>query len=261
LRCIVNTSTGETCTLSEIRAEQLLQMESLRDSIHAVHNKATEAASSRRASKREKSTHARAATAANFDIGDFVLVARRETNSGEKLTLRWRGPKRIVATLSDHVYEVQDLGSGIITPVHCTRLRYYHDPSLDITADLRDQIAHNNQGYDVQALKDLRYDSSIRSLSRGWALNRPIKRGNPLRPFTKMFRNYFVYFCPSTRTAHWPRVPTKLSHSPTSFSGLTTSFPKRGMWLLHCRRQGYDVLLSYCSNLVSHFYSSTHCDH
>jgi hypothetical protein len=135
-------------------------MEALRDSIHAVHKKATEAASSPRASKREQSTHARAATAANFDIGDFVLVARRETNSGEKLTLRWRGPNRIVDTLSDHVYEVQDLGSRIFTPVHCTRLRYYLDPSLDITADLRDQIAHNNQGYDVQVLKYMRYDSS-----------------------------------------------------------------------------------------------------
>jgi hypothetical protein len=85
-------------------------------------------------------------------------VAHRDHHAGDILTLRWRGPQRIVGTLSDLVYEVQDLINDGITSVHTSRLRFYHDPSLDISADLLAQISHNNQGYTVQSLDDLRYD-------------------------------------------------------------------------------------------------------
>jgi hypothetical protein len=87
-----------------------------------------------------------------------VLVAKRDFHLGEKLALRWRGPRRILSTLSDHVFEVEDLNTGTVTAKHDSRLRFYADASLDVTADLLSHIAHNNQGYDVRALMDLRYD-------------------------------------------------------------------------------------------------------
>lgn len=37
---------------------------------------------------------------ANFSVGDFVLVARSEFSKGEQQALRWRGPRRVVKTLS-----------------------------------------------------------------------------------------------------------------------------------------------------------------
>jgi hypothetical protein len=91
-----------------------------------------------------------------FELGDFVLVARRERPAGEKRTLRWCSPMRIVSTLSEHVYEVRSLDTESVQAIHATRLRFYHDPSLNITADLIAQIAHNNQGYAVRALRSLR---------------------------------------------------------------------------------------------------------
>jgi Chromo (CHRromatin Organisation MOdifier) domain len=79
--------------------------------------------------------------------------------------LRWRGPKRIVGTLSPHVFDVQDLATGQVRPAHASRLHFFRDSSLDITADLLEQIAHNNSGYEVRALRDLRYDAEAKTFS------------------------------------------------------------------------------------------------
>jgi hypothetical protein len=64
--------------------------------------------------------------------------------------------------MSDHVYEVEDIESGYIVQVHSTRLRFYHDASLDVTAGLLGQIALNELGYDVQSIKDIRYSSETK---------------------------------------------------------------------------------------------------
>jgi hypothetical protein len=46
-----------------------------------------------------------------------------------------------------------------VTPIHSTRIRFYHYPSLEVSADLLAHVAHKTQGYEVQDLLDLRYDS------------------------------------------------------------------------------------------------------
>lgn len=49
---------------------------------------------------------------AKFTEGDFVLVALEEFFKGEKLALRWRGPRRVVKGVSDYVYTVEYLRNG-----------------------------------------------------------------------------------------------------------------------------------------------------
>lgn len=63
--------------------------------------------------------------------GDFVLVAHEEFHAGEKLCLRWCGRRRITKALNDYVYCVKDLRDGINDYVHVSRLKFYHDSSLD----------------------------------------------------------------------------------------------------------------------------------
>jgi Integrase core domain/Chromo (CHRromatin Organisation MOdifier) domain len=154
---LLHTDTGTPMKIAFIRLRQLLHIEELCTAVAAVHKQAADIAGSGRSKSRVSSRKALAAYP-SLEVGDFVLVARRDHHAGDKLTLRWRGPQRIVGTLSDHVYEVQDLVNDGITSVHISRLRFYHDPSLDISADLLAQISHNNQGYTVQSLVDLRYD-------------------------------------------------------------------------------------------------------
>jgi hypothetical protein len=84
-----------------------------------VHKQVYDAAQSRREKQRKRHLEKRSVHAINFGLGDFVLVAKRDFRVGEKLTLRWRGPKRIVGVLFDFLFEVEDLRNG--QSVMCTR--------------------------------------------------------------------------------------------------------------------------------------------
>jgi hypothetical protein len=61
------------------------------------------------------------------------------------------------------VYEVEDLSSGRVTSIHASRLQFYSDASLNVSTDLLAHIAHNNQGFDVRDLLDVRYDAESKS--------------------------------------------------------------------------------------------------
>jgi hypothetical protein len=158
LRSLVFTVADATLSLDMIRAQQLVHIEALRSTIDNLHHQARESAQANRASARASHANSRA-TAANFEIGDFVLVAKREFQGGEKLCLKWQGPFRIVGTRSDFVFDVEDLNKKLITSIHSTRLRFYHDSSLDVTTDILAHVAHQNLGYEVRALRDLSYNS------------------------------------------------------------------------------------------------------
>jgi hypothetical protein len=129
----------------------------LRTSLDEVHKRVVDTTQRNRATARQSHANKREVKPANFDIGDFVLVAKRDFHLGDKLTLRWRGPHRVVGALPDHVFEVEDLLSGSTNTVHSSRLRYYQNTPLDVTAELLEQVAHNDQGYAVQSIDDIRY--------------------------------------------------------------------------------------------------------
>jgi hypothetical protein len=143
--------------------QQLIAIDELRSSVENIHRAAETAATNRCSAVAERRKNLLGVAASNFDIGDYVLVAKREFHAGEKLTLRWRGPVCIVGTLSDHLYEVEDLRFGRVTSVHSSRLQFYSDASLDVSTDLLAHIAHNNQGFDVRDLLDVRYDAESKS--------------------------------------------------------------------------------------------------
>lgn len=49
---------------------------------------------------------------ANFNDGEFVLVAREDFNERQNLCLHWFGFRRFTKDLSDFVFVVKDLRSG-----------------------------------------------------------------------------------------------------------------------------------------------------
>lgn len=78
---------------------------------------------------------------ANFREGDYVLVAREQFHEGEKLCLRWRGPRRVTSCMNDYSFQVEDLRNGELQVVHGTRLKFYADDSLDADAILSHVLA------------------------------------------------------------------------------------------------------------------------
>jgi hypothetical protein len=115
-----------------------------------------------RASARQQKNQS-PAVAANFEVGEFVLVAKRELRGGEKLGVKWNGPQRIVGTRSDHVYEVEDITTSVVTHVHSTRLCFYHKSSLEITAEIQAHLAHQKSSDEVSAFRDHWYDAESKS--------------------------------------------------------------------------------------------------
>lgn len=69
------------------------------------------------------------------------MVAREEFHTGEKLALRWRGPRRVVNALLNYVFQVEDLRNGLTEEIHGSRLKYYQDRSLDNEAIISHVIA------------------------------------------------------------------------------------------------------------------------
>ena len=72
----------------------------------------------------------------NFDMDGYVPLARSDFFSGEKLALRWRGPRRMVKAVSNYTYTVEDLRNGMRDNVHISRLKFYRDPDRNREAIL-----------------------------------------------------------------------------------------------------------------------------
>jgi transposase InsO family protein len=107
--------------------------------------------------------------ATNFDVGDYVLVARPlQAGNREKLQAVWKGPMRVINTLSPHVFEVEDLVSNSIHKVHSQRLRFYSDASLEVTHELVTQIKHDGGLFEVERLKEHRFSQKRWELLVQW---------------------------------------------------------------------------------------------
>jgi hypothetical protein len=93
---------------------------------------------------------------ANISVGAFVLVAKISSKSGGKLRARWLGPRRVTAVESDWLFEVEDLKSGERAITHSARLKFHHDQSLNVTKDLIEHVAHDQSGFEIDTMNELR---------------------------------------------------------------------------------------------------------
>lgn len=115
---------GTTLDLTRARAEQLVKLGLLQDSMDAMHKDTARRVSERRQRAIDAHNKATNLQQPNFTVGDFVLVRRRE-KTAHKLQFKWCGPRRIVATASPLVYVVEKLGSKSTERVHAARLFKY----------------------------------------------------------------------------------------------------------------------------------------
>lgn len=143
--------TSTTISISDLQSERAFNVEALRSKIAQLHPVVQDALKSNRERIRDSRSRG---SLPNFTEGDFVLVARDDFTAGEKLSLRWRGPRRVIRSINDHVYQVEDLRNGQVEDVHCTRLKFYHDPSLDTEA-IMSHVISSETGMPVQRLMRL----------------------------------------------------------------------------------------------------------
>jgi hypothetical protein len=142
--------------MTESRASQILCADALIASLDAMHKTTSATAARYRALRRKSHDKRPNMNGPNISVGDFVLVAKVSSKSGEKLRARWLGPRRVTTVESDWLFEVEDLISGERAITHSARLKFYHDQSLNDTEDLIEHVAHNQSGFEIDTMNELR---------------------------------------------------------------------------------------------------------
>jgi Chromo (CHRromatin Organisation MOdifier) domain len=76
-----------------------------------------------------------------------------------KLQVKWKGPRRVASVESDYVFIVENLLTKELKTEHATRLRFYEDKELNVTAELAQAAEHNDHKlYVVSKILDARYN-------------------------------------------------------------------------------------------------------
>ena len=85
-----------------------------------------------------KRVAARAGSMSNFEVGDYLLMARvRELGSAPKLVTAWTGPWHVISGGYPRLYNVQEIVTGETKEFYVVRMRAYGDSSLAVGAEVQ----------------------------------------------------------------------------------------------------------------------------
>jgi hypothetical protein len=145
--------------LGFIKEQKLMEVEKMSKAMTEIHAQVAEKATRDRKAaiqNHNDKTHVRSP---NFQVDDYVLVAEHRKSGVSKLQVKWNGPRRIASEESDYVFVVENLRTKELKAAHATRLRFYKDKDLNVTAELAQAAEHNDHKlYVVSKILDARYN-------------------------------------------------------------------------------------------------------
>lgn len=144
----IRSDTAKPVTVTQAVMERNKNLTNL---LNAVANLRPVVQSSLSDNRRRLRAHMSKGRMPNFMEGDYVLVAKNTFHRGEKLCLRWCGPRRVVKALNNHIFQIEDLRNGEIESIHATRLKYYSDSALDTKA-IMSHVVNSEMGMPVARL-------------------------------------------------------------------------------------------------------------
>jgi hypothetical protein len=134
-----------------------MEVEKLSKSMTEIHAQVAEKATRDRKDAIQKHNDKMHVRSPNFQVGDHVLVAEHRKSGVSKLQVRWKCPRRVASVESDYVFVVENLITKEPKSAHATRLRFYKDKELNVTAELAQAAEHNDhQLHIVSKMLDVR---------------------------------------------------------------------------------------------------------
>ena len=84
------------------------------------------------------------------------MFATRRNDTGPSRRSRpcLTGPYKVLKCLSDWEYQIQHIVSDQRFFAHASRLKYYCDKDLNVTADLKHQVTHDEMRYKVRKFRN-----------------------------------------------------------------------------------------------------------
>lgn len=152
-RDFLRTKTSKPVTIEQLQGERVLKVKHLKSAVAILHPILRDTL---------KETRERACNTIicgelpNVAEGDFVLMARDYFTAGEKSSLRWRGPWRVIKALSYYVFQVEDFRPGLVEDVHGSRFKFCHN-SLLFTVNISPHAVHSETIMPVQSLMCLEH--------------------------------------------------------------------------------------------------------
>jgi hypothetical protein len=122
------------------QSEKLMEVQKLSKAVTEIHAQVAEIDTRDRKAaihKHNEKTHVRSP---DFQVSDNVPVAEQRKSGVSKLQFKWKGPRCVASVESDFVFVVQNLLTKELKAAHATRLRFYKDNKLNVTAEI-DQAA------------------------------------------------------------------------------------------------------------------------
>jgi hypothetical protein len=145
--------------LEFIKAQKLMEVEKLSKAMTEIHAQVAEKATRDRKAAIQKHNDKTQVRSPNLQVADYMIVVEHRKSSESKMQVTWKGPRRVASVESDYVFIVENLLTKDLNGAHATRLRFYEDKEINVTAELAQAAEHNyHQLYVVSKILDGRYD-------------------------------------------------------------------------------------------------------
>jgi hypothetical protein len=145
--------------LDFIKVQRLVKAEKMSKAMTEIRAQVAEKSTRDRKAAIQKHNDKTHVQSPNFRVGDYVLVVEHRKTGALKLQVKWKVPRLVARVESDYVFVVENLLTKELKAAHATRLRFYKDKELNVTAELAQAAEHNDhQLYVVSKILDARYN-------------------------------------------------------------------------------------------------------
>lgn len=153
---LTSLSYKDAFSVDEVRIKQTMDIELLQNALDNMHKEvaATLDATRKKAIERHNAkTHVKTCI---LSVGDYVVVARFH-GARTKMSANWVGPRRIVQTLSDYIYRVENLLTKTTEDIHISRIKHYADALVGTAAQMKEIAEFSDRvWYSVNNIKNVR---------------------------------------------------------------------------------------------------------
>lgn len=156
-------------SLTEIRAKQLLNVDSFLEKIDNMHKEVKLNVDRIRDKRRGNKNKGKNVLKCEFIVGDFVLKGSVQKYRQNKLSMYWNGPYKVARVLSHYLFELEDIITGKLRVAHGSRIKLFRNSSFRVTEELKEHIQYQQGQYCiVDSLLDIRVKDNVTELEVQW---------------------------------------------------------------------------------------------